>query len=388
MLVRRLTSLEALDADAWDRLDTAGNPFVSRPFLTGLETTGCLKPELGWQPSHLAIVQDGRVIGLAPAYEKRNSHGEFVFDHTWAHAHHRLGIAYYPKLVCAVPYSPVTGPRLLVDPAAADPRAVRRRLLDALADAATAAGWSSAHVNFVTAAEIEAAEGSTWIPRSDVQFHWRNRGYRSFDDFLATLRHKRRKEIRRERERVATDGWRFEWRHGDELDPETLSTIHALYASTFIAKGNYPALNRTFFEHLAAQLGPRLVAILAIRGGRLGAMALSLRSRDTLYGRYWGAAEPSPGLHFEACYYQGIEYCIAHGLSVFEPGAQGEHKIARGFLPVRTHSLHFIAHPDLRRAIASACARERRWLDDYEASIRQSSPYAERATDADSLASR
>jgi predicted N-acyltransferase len=386
MQARRIASLDALDAAAWDRLDTAGNPFVSRPFLAGLEATGCLRPELGWRPGHVAVARDDRVVGLAPAYEKRNSHGEFVFDHAWADAHHRLGIEYYPKLVCAVPYSPVTGPRLLVDPTAADARDVRRRLLDALADAATSAGWSGAHVNFVTPAEIDAAEGSEWIQRSDVQFHWRNPGYGNFEDFLATLRHKRRKEIRRERQRVAADGWSFEWRHGDELDPAMIATIHALYAATFVSKGNYPALSLPFFEHLAASLGRRLVAILAIRDGRPGAMALCLRGEDTLYGRYWGAAEATPGLHFEACYYQGIEYCIAHGLAVFEPGAQGEHKVARGFLPVRTHSLHYIAHPDLRRAIAGACARERRWLDDYEAAVRLSSPYARRADDADPVA--
>jgi predicted N-acyltransferase len=386
MQARRIASLDALDATAWDRLDTAGNPFVSRPFLAGLEATGCLRPELGWRSGHVALARDDRVLALAPAYEKRNSHGEFVFDHAWADAHHRLGLEYYPKLVCAVPYSPVTGPRLLVDPAAADPHAVRRRLLDALAEAAAMAGWSSAHVNFVTPAELEAAEGSDWVQRSDVQFHWRNAGYRSFDDFLATLKHKRRKEIRRERQRVAADGWGFEWRHGDELDATTIAEIHALYAATFISKGNYPALNRAFLEHLAASLGPRLLAILALRGGRLGAMALCLRGRDTLYGRYWGAADPTPGLHFEACYYQGIEYCIAQGLYAFEPGAQGEHKIARGFLPVRTHSLHWIAHAGLRRAIAAACDRERRWLDDYETAVRQNSPYAERAADADPVA--
>ncbi len=385
MQAHRIASLDALDATVWDCLDTAGNPFVSRPFLAGLEAKGCLRPELGWRPAHVALARNERVLGLAPAYEKRNSHGEFVFDHAWADAHHRLGLEYYPKLLCAVPYSPVTGPRLLVDPAAADARALRRRLLEALADAAASAGWSSAHVNFVTPAEIEAAAGNEWVQRSDVQFHWRNAGYRSFDDFLARLKHKRRKEIRRERQRVAADGWGFEWRHGDELDATTIAEIHALYAATFINKGNYPALNRPFFEHLAASLGARLVAILAFRRGRLGAMALCLRSRDTLYGRSWGATDPTPSLHFETCYYQGIDYCISKGIATFEPGAQGEHKVARGFLPARTHSLHWIAHPELRRAIAGACARERRWLDDYEAAVRQNSPYAQRADDADSL---
>lgn len=386
MQARRIDSLAVLDAAVWDRLDTAGNPFVSRPFLAGLEATGCLRPELGWRPGHVALAHGDHVVAFAPTYEKRNSHGEFVFDHVWAEAHHRLGVEYYPKLLCAVPYSPVTGPRLLVDPTAADARALRRRLLDALADAATSAGWSGAHVNFVTAEDIDAARGSEWIQRSDVQFHWRNAGYRAFDDFLATLKHKRRKEIRRERRRVAADGWGFEWRHGDELDPAMIATIHALYAATFLHKGNYPALNCAFFEHLATHLGRRLVVILAIRDGRPGAMALCLRGEDTLYGRYWGATDATPALHFETCYYQGIEYCIANGLAVFEPGAQGEHKIARGFLPVRTHSLHYIVHPDLRRAIASACARERRWLDDYEAAVRSTSPYAQRPDDADPLA--
>lgn len=386
MQARRIASLSAIDAASWDRLHTAGNPFVSRPFLAGLEATGCLRPELGWRAGHVAVTHEDRVVALAPAYEKRNSHGEFVFDHAWADAHHRLGIEYYPKLLCAVPYSPVTGPRLLVDPTAADARELRRRLLDALADAATSAGWSGAHINFVTPAELDAAEGSDWIQRSDIQFHWRNTGFRTFEDFLATLKHKRRKEIRRERQRVAADGWGFEWRHGDELEADTVATIHGLYASTFVSKGNYPALNRAFFDHLARSLGRRLLVILAIRHGRPGAMALCLHGDGTLYGRYWGAAEATPALHFEVCYYQGIEYCIAHGIPVFEPGAQGEHKIARGFLPVRTHSLHYIVHPDLRRAIAGACARERLWLDDYEAAVRLHSPYARRDGDADPMA--
>jgi predicted N-acyltransferase len=387
MQARRIPSLDTIDAAAWQRLDTAGNPFVSRSFLAGLESTGCVRPELGWRPGHVAMAVGERVVGLAPAYEKRNSHGEFIFDHAWAEAHHRFGLEYYPKLLCAVPYSPVTGPRLLVDPSATDGNAVRRRLLDALADAAASAGWSGAHVNFVTDAELAAAGDSEWIRRSDVQFHWRNAGYRSFDEFLATLKSKRRKEIRRERQRVAADGWGFEWRHGHELDRETIAAIHALYVATFMDKGNHPALNREFFEHLAQSLGPQLLTILAMRHGRPGAMALCLRSDDTLYGRYWGAMETTPGLHFETCYYQGIEYCIRHGLAGFEPGAQGEHKIARGFLPVRTHSLHWIAHPELRRAISNACERERRWLDDYEAAVRQSSPFAERPHDADPMAS-
>lgn len=386
MQARRIPSLECIDAADWQRLDTAGNPFVSHPFLAGLEKTGCIRPELGWTAGHVAMAVGEKVVGIAPAYEKRNSHGEFIFDHTWAEAHHRFGLQYYPKLLCAVPYSPVSGPRLLVDPAAADAGLVRRRLLEALAGAAATAGWSGAHVNFVSDAELDAARDSDWIQRSDIQFHWRNPGYHSFEDFLATLKHKRRKEIRRERQRVAADGWRFEWRHGHELDPPMVATIHALYEATFIAKGNHPALSLEFFTHLATHLREQLVVVLAQRHGRPGAMALCLRSGDTLYGRYWGAAESTPGLHFETCYYQGIEYCIAHGLSGFEPGAQGEHKIARGFLPVRTHSLHWIAHPDLRRAIANACERERRWLDDYDAAVRQNSPYAERPPHADPLA--
>jgi predicted N-acyltransferase len=381
-----ISTLAELDPSELARLVDGDHPFVDPAFLAGLETTRCLRPELGWRPRHLTLVDEGRIVALAPAYEKRNSHGEFVFDHAWADAHHQLGIAYYPKLLCAVPYTPVTGPRLLVARGATDPDALRRRLLEALAEDAARAGWSSAHVNFVTEAELAAGRALGWIERSDVQYHWRNAGYRDFDDFLAALRHKRRKEIRRERARVAADGWRFECRPGHELDRGTIAILHGLYVQTFIDKGNVPALTRAFFEHLAGTLGPRLLAILGFRAGRLGAMALCLRSRDTLYGRYWGTDDPSPALHFETCYYQGLEYCIRERLARFEPGAQGEHKIARGFLPARTHSLHWIAHPELRRAIAAACERERRWLDDYQAAAARASPFAERPSHADPVA--
>ena len=364
----------------WDALVPDDEPFLSHAFLAGLEASGSLRAELGWQPQHLGIFAGERLVAALPTYLKYNSHGEFVFDHAWAEAHHRVGIEYYPKLLAAVPYSPVPGPRLLVAGNRSDVEALKRELLDALIEAARASEIASAHVNFIAAPDQALGERAGWIGRSDVQFHWHNRSYADFEQFLAVLNHKRRKEIRRERRQAVSAGWHFELRHGDELSASELARVHALYLHTFADKGNYPALTADFFVALAAALGRRMVAVLGFRGGKIGAMALCLRSRDTLYGRYWGSDEPTQGLHFEACYYQGIDYAIREGLSRFQPGAQGEHKIARGFMPVRTHSLHWIAHPGLRDAIASACARERLWLDQYEQSIAAHSPY--RATDA------
>lgn len=376
LLTRVLPSIEAGAGDAWDTLDTAGNPFVSRAFLGGLEDTGCLRAELGWRAHHVSLWRDGALIAAAPAYRKLNSHGEFVFDHSWADAHERSGLRYYPKILSAVPYSPVNGPRLLL--ASGEPAQTRIALAQALRDDAQARGWSGAHVNFCTPHDDAALGSDGWLQRHDVQFHWRNAGYAGFDDFLAALNAKRRKEIRRERARVATDGWVFTARSGRSLDDDEIARIHALYVGTFVDKGNYPALTADFFRVLARQAADPLVALLGYREGRLDAMALCLRSPDTLYGRYWGADVPTPGLHFEACYYQGIDWCIANGIDRFEPGAQGEHKIARGFLPVQTTSWHWIADPRLRDAIDRSLARERLAIADYARAATAHSPFANR----------
>jgi predicted N-acyltransferase len=368
-----LSSLGGVAPAAWDAL-AAGNPFVSHAFLHGLETTGCIQPAWGWQPHPVGIYDGDELVAAAPAWRKTNSHGEFVFDYGWADAYERAGGRYYPKLLVAVPYSPVVGPRLL---APAHDAGLRRELVDALADECRRLRWSGVHVNFVDDIDARVLAEAGWIERHDVQFHWTNAGYRDFDDFLDRLSSKRRKEIRRERRQVADAGWRFECWRGDRMSPAQIDLLHGLYLRTFAEKGNHAALTRAMFGHLAEAMGPRLVAFIGTRGDS-HAMALCIASDDVLYGRYWGADEASPGLHFEACYYQGIAWCIEAGLSRFEPGAQGEHKLARGFLPVLTRSFHWLRDPGLHDAVARAMLAERRSIAGYRDAAAVHSPYAER----------
>ena len=346
-------SLDALPAAAWDALHDGDNPFVAHAFLHGLETCGCLRPQWGWTPRHIALWDGDTLVAVAPGYLKGNSHGEFVFDHAWAHAYARHGLDYYPKWLGAVPYSPVTGPRLLARDAGA-----RRLLLDAIVEDARALGLSSAHVNFHAAAEDDAF-GPDWLPRGDIQYHWHNApGWSDFDAFLADMDHRHRKNIRQERAKVARAGVAFRVLHGDEATAGDLAAMHRFYLETFADYGNAPALTLDFLQHLARTMPRSLVLVLADMEGEPVAGALCLRGRDTLYGRYWGAIRQVPGLHFETCYYQGIEYCLREGLARFEPGAQGEHKIARGFLPTPVRSRHWIAQPDFASALAQWCREE------------------------------
>ncbi|WP_243733021.1 GNAT family N-acetyltransferase [Luteimonas yindakuii] len=373
--VRVLPSLEEVPAADWDALHTGSNPFVAHAFLSGLEATGCLRADWGWTPRHVSVWHGTRLVAAAPGYLKTNSHGEFVFDHAWAHAYARYGREYFPKWLGAVPYSPVTGPRLLaVDDAA------RRALVAAIRGQAGADGLSSAHVNFHTAAD-DAAFGDDWLPRLDVQYHWHNPGpWRRFDDYLAAMDHKHRKSIRQERARVARAGVTFRVRHGDEADAADLDAMYGFYLQTFVEYGNSPALTPAFLHHLATTMPRALVLILAEHGGETIAGALCLRGRDTLYGRYWGATRTLPGLHFETCYYQGIDYCLREGLAHFEPGAQGEHKIARGFLPHFVRSRHWIADPAFADALRDWCAQEAASVRAYAATLAAHSPFKPEAT--------
>jgi predicted N-acyltransferase len=367
--------IDAIDAVAWDALGAGGNPFVAHAFLAGLERHGCIRADYGWRAHHLTLHQGNRLVAAAPVYLKGNSHGEYVFDWAWADAWERHGLAYYPKLLCAVPYSPVGGPRLLVGdgPGAAERAAA---LVAALEHEAGRLGLSSIHVNFTGPADNAVLARAGWLARCDWQFHWHDRGWRDFDDFLAALNHRKRKNIRQERAQVARAGVDCEMRHGDELVEADWCDLHALYLHTFEERGNHPALTLDFFRHLGAVMPRKVLAVLCRRGGATIAGALFLRGDDTLFGRYWGAFEPVPGLHFEACYYQGIEYCLRHGLQRFEPGAQGQHKLARGFLPERTHSFHWIADPRFRRAIAAHLEDEAPAIEDWRDALMQHSPYA------------
>ena len=369
--VRWLERIDDVAAGAWDALRGNDHPFVAHAFLAALERSGSLRRELGWQPEHLTLWRGDALVAAAPAWRKANSHGEFVFDFAIADAYERSLGSYYPKRLVAVPYSPVTGPRLLAR--SADDR---RALVDALAADVRERRWSSAHVNFLPELECDAF-ADDWLPRFDWQFHWSNRGYRDFDDFLATLDAKKRKNIRQERARLAREGWRFERRHGDEIDPPLLDFLYRCYARTFSDKGNTAALTTAFFARLCEALPRQTLAVVGYRRDEPLACAFLLQDSTTLHGRYWGCIEDAPGLHFETCYYQGIEHAIAHRLQRFEPGAGGEHKIARGFLPVRTHSRHYFAHAGFRAAIADYLRREAVHLERYRDALLRHSPYAQ-----------
>ncbi|HEX7340182.1 MAG TPA: GNAT family N-acetyltransferase [Rhodanobacteraceae bacterium] len=367
--------LDAIDAAAWDALRPDGNPFISHAFLAGLEHHGCIHREWGWQAHHLTLHDGGKLIAAAPLYLKDNSHGEYVFDWSWADAWERAGGDYYPKLLNAVPYSPVVGPRLLAGRGERT-AGLRRALVQAIGEETRRLGLSSAHANFLPDDELAAFDGH-WLSRFDWQYHWHNRGYRDFEDFLATLRHKKRKNIRHERASVTAAGIDCRMQRGDSLDDDTWRTIHALYLHTFATKRNHATLTLAFFRHLAATLGDHVQVALARRDGQIIAMALFLRSDGTLYGRYWGAREYAPDLHFELCYYQAIEYAIAHHLARIEPGAQGEHKLARGFVPVRTHSRHYLVNTAFRAAVAAALAEEDAAVAAWGAQLAAHSPYLE-----------
>ena len=367
---RILSALSEIDAVHWDTLRSSKNPFVQHAFLSGLESTGCLRPEWGWTPYHPSLWQGEQLLAAAPGYLKSNSHGEFVFDHAWAEAFARAGRSYFPKWLIGVPYSPVTGPRLLaVDAASA------QHLRVAMYEHAHESGLSSLHVNFHEPSE-QMHFDSNWSARHTVQFHWHNQNWPDFDAFLAALEPKKRKNIRQERAKVASAGYTFRIVDGKQADAGDLAAMHHLYQRTFDAYGNAPALTLEFFQHLATQMPHALLLILAERDGSIHAGALCLRSQDTLYGRYWGSLDESPGLHFETCYYQGIAYCLREGLQRFEPGAQGEHKIARGFLPVLTHSQHWLDDADFAQAIRPWCASERAAMHDYLNHARTLSPYS------------
>ncbi|TAN07781.1 MAG: N-acetyltransferase [Rhodanobacteraceae bacterium] len=377
LTLRSHESIDDIDATAWDALAADDNPFVAHAFLAGLEQTGCIRSAFGWRAQHLTLHDGDALVGAVPLYVKANSHGEYVFDWAWADAWERAGGDYYPKFLCAVPYSPVTGPRLLAgDGPDADAR--RATLAKALREVTDRTGLSSAHVDFLRAEDTNAFDDA-WLARSDWQFQWRNPGdWRDFRDYLDALTHKRRNAVRHERAQVAATGLECEFRDGGSLDAGEWRTLHHLYTHTFDEKGNTPTLTQDFFRHLGTAFPRHSHVAFARRAGGIVAGALFLSSRDTLYGRYWGAFDQVPGLHFELCYYQGIDYCLRHGLARFEPGAQGLHKLARGFLPTRTHSRHYIADTRFRAVIRASLEREAALLEAHGRELCEHSPFAER----------
>ena len=373
-------SIAGVPAAQWDALAGDDYPFTRHAFLDALERHDCVGERVGWIPSHILVHAGERLVGATPAYVKLHSQGEFVFDWSWAEAYSRHGAEYYPKLISAIPFTPSPGPRLLVHPAA-DGRVVKRALAAGVVALSKAMEVSSFHWLFPCESDAAVLEGSGLLMRSGCQFHWMNRGYRDFQDYLDALTSKRRKEIRRERRDAAAAPVEIEILDGRAATEAHWSAYHALYSATYDRKWGYPALTLPFFISAAASLPDRTLLVLARRGRSYVAGAHCFAGRDTLFGRNWGCTEQHRGLHFEICYYRLIEHCIRHGLARFDAGAQGEHKLLRGFLPVETHSAHWIADPRFREAIGRFLAGERAQLRCYRQALERHSPYRAPAGD-------
>jgi len=354
--------------------ETNYNPFISHNFLSALEQSKSVHARAGWQPFHLLAEDKGALLGAVPCYVKSHSRGEYVFDHGWADAYERAGGRYYPKLQVAVPFTPATGRRLLVPPGP-QAAAVRSALADALVDICRRADASSVHVTFPTESEWDLLGSRGFLKRTHQQFHWQNAGYDSFDAFLAALASRKRKTIRREREDALANGITVHWLTGSDLTESVWDAFFEFYMETGSRKWGRPYLTRQFYSLAGATMGDRILLVMAKRNGRFIAGAINFVGSDTLFGRHWGAIEHHPFLHFELCYYQAIQYAIEHKLARVEAGAQGEHKISRGYLPITTYSAHYILDPALRRAIEDFLARERAYVAAAGEELAEAAPF-------------
>jgi predicted N-acyltransferase len=379
-----VSAITEVGADAWARLDGADristrdnayNPFISYVFLSSLEDSGAVSPETGWAPRHL-VLRDGcgDLAGVLPTYVKSHSMGEYVFDHSWADAFQRAGGSYYPKLQCAVPFTPATGPRLL---AIAGP--ARPAIIQALAAGARTLceryDLSSAHATFVPAGEVAHFEAAGFLHRTDQQFHFRNEGYDSYEAFLETLASRKRKALRKERRTALENGITIKWLTGADLTESVWDTFYEFYMDTGGRKWGRPYLNRRFYSLIGERMADDILLVMAYRDGRPIAGAINFIGGDCLYGRHWGCVEDHPFLHFEVCYHQAIDFAIANRLARVEAGAQGEHKLARGYLPATTHSMHYIPHAGFRRAVADYLERERREVAEISAVLADHGPF-------------
>lgn len=374
----RLSTHEAiaeLPGADWNRLVGDDSPFLRHEFLAAMEEHGCVGETMGWVPRHLALRDaSGRLVAAAPCYLKFNSYGEFVFDWSWADAYRRHGLSYYPKLVVASPYTPATGPRLLTGDSP-DRATYARALIQGAIQVAEGARVSSLHWLFTAADEQALLEQAGLLRRVGCQFHWHNQGYASFDELLGRFTSEKRKKVKRERRRVTDAGVRIRRVRGDQVSEAEWVSFHRLYCETFDKRGGIPTLSLPFFQSIGERMGESLLLVLAEYGEEIVAAAFNLIGAHSLYGRHWGCFRDFHSLHFEACYYQGLDYCIEHGLARFEPGAQGEHKISRGFLPAPTWSAHWIADRSFRDAIARFLALETEGMEDYLTEMSTHSPY-------------
>jgi predicted N-acyltransferase len=385
--IRVAGAIGGIAPEDWDRCANPDpgthNPFLSHVFLHALEESGCVGRRTGWLPQHL-VLEDGcgSALAVMPLYLKTHSRGEYVFDHGWAHAYEQAGGSYYPKLQSCVPFTPVTGRRFLVRPGV-DAAAAEAALLGGAIELARLREASSVHITFLTQAEWEAHGDQRVLRRTDQQFHWLNQRYSSFDDFLQTLSSRKRKAIRRERREAVEPGITIEHVTGTDITEAHWDAFFAFYQDTGSRKWGSPYLNRRFFSMLGADLADRVLLIMCSRAGHIIAGALNIIGGDTLYGRYWGALENHPFLHFETCYHQAIDFAIERGLKRVEAGAQGEHKLARGYLPQTTYSLHYLAHPALRRAVAAFLEQERRAVAEEAKILTEMGPFKKSACAGD-----
>lgn len=358
LIARILPGVGGIAKGEWDSLAGGDNPFVSHDFLSILEESGSVGPGTGWSPAPLVLEHgSGELLGAMPSYLKEHSQGEYVFDYAWADAWHRAGGQYYPKLQVSAPFTPATGPRLLLrDEAFAAP------LVQAAEQLVLSNGWSSAHATFVEPGQVELFEAAGWLKREDIQFHWSNREYARFEDFLATLTSRKRKDLRKER-RLANEGVRILALSGDDLRPEHWDAFWLFYQDTGARKWGSPYLTRSAFDLFGERMGEQILLLLAYADGRPIAGALNFIGGEALYGRYWGCLADKPFLHFELCYYRAIDAAIERGLKRVEAGAQGGHKLARGYEPVATASMHYLADPGFRAAVAEFLERERHGVE-------------------------
>ncbi len=374
MDIRFISHIDHCPADDWDAIAGADYPFTRHCYLAALERSGSVGGDSGWLAHHALLYEDNTVVGVMPLYIKQNSYGEYVFDWSWANAYHQNGLEYYPKLVTAIPFTPATGPRLMLTAGApANCQAEVRRAVEQEMVRLGASGW---HLLFPAEEEAQQWQRAGLMQRRGVQYHWFNEDYRDFDDFLAGFSSRKRKNLRKERRRVADQGISLHCFQGEQLTGEHWQHFFAFYQMTYARlSGHGGYLRRAFFEQIGNTMGDAVVMVLAKQEGRWIAGALNFLGHDTLYGRYWGCARECEFLHFETCYYQGIEYCIRHGIKRFDPGAQGEHKIQRGFTPVATSSSHLITHPGFRQAIGRFLDEEASHMEHYTAQASAGLPF-------------
>jgi uncharacterized protein len=387
-----VSSISAIPAAEWDACANPGadcgggsktyyNPFVSHAFFVAAEASGSATPRTGWGARHLIAKLDDKIVGVVPCYLKSHSQGEYVFDRGWAEAYERAGGRYYPKLQCSVPFTPATGPRLLIRDGV-DRERIAEALAAGLMALCNATNASSVHVTFAREAEAKCLAQHGFLIRNDQQFHWHNHGYKTFDDFLATLNSRHRKAIKRERREALSAGITIHWLTGSDIDEDAWDAFFTFYMETGSRKWGRPYLTRTFFSQIGETMSKEVLLVMAKRNGRWIAGAINFVGSDTLFGRNWGAIEHHNFLHFEVCYYQAIDFAIQRGLKNVEAGAQGEHKLARGYLPQTTWSAHFIADPDLRRAIADYLKRERAYVAEAGRELAAAGPFRKSADDA------